>query len=242
MTSRLPEQPPPPIPCVLPFQAPWTPPVPPSATLSGKPDPNVDVLVGVLAVQDVHLAIRAVRSGPRSRSALVADLTSGSPANPYAGSMASSLQAPPPPGLLTRAECKRPGCTVKRQVDRMHRTLSSDSVAIASDCLGSKQSPPKRLVLVLRSVNGSSMLRAHSPHELYCIEARLNLHGAREVRADIQPFFSASCSPSRGSRRFGRAGSSRKRIGGARCRRPDSSVSSSSRAASSASGSVLTGA
>src|SRR5262245_54733082 len=37
VTDKLPEQPPPPMPCVLPFQAPCTPPVPPSTEFTGRP-------------------------------------------------------------------------------------------------------------------------------------------------------------------------------------------------------------
>src|SRR5207342_2673119 len=90
-TARLPAQPPPPIPCVLPFQAPCTPPEPPSSELSGSPTRMLMFWLGLIPYSTFTWQYETF--GPLAATmVLVADFTIGFPASPFAGSVASSAQ------------------------------------------------------------------------------------------------------------------------------------------------------
>src|SRR5262245_59727187 len=91
LTAKLPEQPPPPIPWVLPFHAPSTPPVPPSSELSGRP---TRMLMFWLALAPNMMSTwqKALFAPAASTFLLDADFKVGFPARPFAGSVASSAQ------------------------------------------------------------------------------------------------------------------------------------------------------
>src|SRR5215813_3174335 len=90
VTIRLPAQPPPPTPCVRPFHAPWTPPVPPSSELRGRPTRMLMFCSGDSPYitftwqYDLFWPLAAM-------IVLVTVLMAGLPASPSAGFVASSL-------------------------------------------------------------------------------------------------------------------------------------------------------
>src|ERR1043165_6504795 len=79
------------MPCVLPFQAPCTPPVPPSSELSGSPTRMLMFWLGLVPYSTFTWQYETFAPAA-GMMALLTVLTAGLPSNPLAGSVASSVQ------------------------------------------------------------------------------------------------------------------------------------------------------
>src|SRR5262247_247646 len=79
------------MPCVLPFQAPCAPPVPPSRELSGSPTRMLMFWLALVPYSTLTWQYETLAPAA-AMIVLLADLTTGLPARPLAGSVASSVQ------------------------------------------------------------------------------------------------------------------------------------------------------